>query len=49
MTKIPDNELEKIVEENIIRTNNALGVISTTDNLLKTQNYFVGGKKKVKN
>lgn len=49
MTKIPDNELEKIVEENIIRTNNALGVISATDNLLKTQNYFVGGKKKVKN
>ena len=48
MTKMSDNELEQIVEKNIIRTNKALGVVSVTDNLLKTQSYFVGGKKKDK-
>lgn len=45
MTTMSDKELERVTEENIIRCNKALGVECMGDSLLKTQNYYVGGKK----
>lgn len=45
MTTMTDGELERVTEENIIRCNEALGIECTGDSLLKTTNYYVGGKK----
>lgn len=41
LTTMSDNELETTVEDNIRRSNEILGVVNATDNLLKTQNYYV--------
>ena len=40
MTKMSDDEMEKIVEDNIRRCNKALDVECITDSLLKTQSYY---------
>jgi len=45
MTKMSNEELEKIVEDNIRRCNKALEVECITDNLLKTQNNYHVTKK----
>ena len=46
MTKMSDETLKRTVEENIVRCNEALGVEMITDNLLKTQTYFLPAKNK---
>lgn len=45
LTSIPDDILVKTVEENILRCNLSLGVESVSDNLLKTQSYYLTNKK----
>lgn len=44
MTQMPDDILVKTVEENVKRCNQALGVEQVTDNLLKTQSYYLTDK-----
>ena len=44
MTQMPDDVLIKTVEDNVMRCNRALGVENVTDNLLKTQSYYLTEK-----
>lgn len=45
MTTMTNEEMITCVESNIVRCNKALGVEAISDNLLKTQSYYVSSKK----